>query len=96
MNNYTWSIALCPSGKITEIKNGLVPLTTTLPPCSSDDLPSWVHVIDYAAYADALKMLDEMAADLDYYSKHNHLLKTTAPNFAAETLDKYRKFKERL
>lgn len=42
-----WWIALCPSGKISEIKEATGVIGSPppmLPPCSSTDLPSWVLV----------------------------------------------------
>lgn len=52
-----WWIALCPSGKISEIqfsqkRDELGPLM--LPPCSNQDLPSWVPLVERELY-DALK-----------------------------------------
>lgn len=52
---YKISVALCPSGRISEIKEGHVPPTMMLPPCSSQDLPTWVHMIDYNSYAELKK-----------------------------------------
>ena len=56
-----WSIALCPSGKIIEIKEGFVPPETMLPPCSNNDLPTWVHV---SRHDKADRKLDEIAESL--------------------------------
>lgn len=69
-----WSLAVCQkSGKISEIMTGHVPLWTMLPPCSSNDLPVWIHVIEISALEQAQKRVAELEADLklqhERYSK---------------------------
>lgn len=50
-----WSMAIGQNtGTCFQIVEGLVPAMMMLPPCSSDDLPIWIHVIEKSAY-DSLK-----------------------------------------